>query len=139
ARPEVHDALRSPGAPLDDDARDFFEPRFGHDFGRVRVHADARSAESAAAVGARAYTVGRDVVFGAGAYAPETEAGHGLLAHELTHVVQQAAGPVADRLQAKPDGKGPAGGTKTFSFKIRIDGPLTADELTREFVRQYYG
>ena len=65
------------------------EPRFGHDFGSVRVHHDARAAQSADAVNARAYAVGSDIVFGHGAYAPETAQGRSLLAHELTHVVQQ--------------------------------------------------
>jgi hypothetical protein len=65
------------------------ETRFGHDFGRVRVHADARAAESARAVGALAYTVGPQVVFAAGQYRPESSAGRRLLAHELAHVVQQ--------------------------------------------------
>jgi hypothetical protein len=66
------------------------EARFGHDFGRVRVHTDTRAAESARAVNALAYTVGRDVVFGAGRYTPETGEGERLVAHELAHVVQQA-------------------------------------------------
>ena len=65
------------------------EPRFGHDFSGVRVHTDARAAESAWSVNALAYTVGRDVVFGTGQYAPGTSGGRRLLAHELTHVVQQ--------------------------------------------------
>jgi hypothetical protein len=68
------------------------EPRFGQDFSEVRVHTDAKAEESARAVNALAYTVGRDVVFGAGQYAPGTSAGQQLLAHELTHVVQQAPG-----------------------------------------------
>ncbi|HEY2990878.1 MAG TPA: DUF4157 domain-containing protein [Candidatus Binatia bacterium] len=85
----MHDVLRSPGQPLDPAARAFFEPRFGHDFGQVRVHTDAKAADSALAVDALAYTVGRDLVFGAGRYAPETAAGRRLLAHELTHSVQQ--------------------------------------------------
>jgi hypothetical protein len=72
------------------------ERRFGHDFSRVRVHADSQAAESARAVHAVAYTVGSDIVFGEGAYSPCSAAGQRLLAHELTHVVQQAhaAGPV---------------------------------------------
>jgi hypothetical protein len=69
------------------------EPRFGHDFSQVRMHTDARAADSSRAVGAHAYTVGRDVVFGAGQYAPRTMTGRRLLAHELTHVVQQLGGP----------------------------------------------
>ncbi len=87
--PIVHHALRSPGEGLDPATRDFMEPRFGHDFGRVRVHADEKAAASAHAVNALAYTVGRDVVLGAGWYAPGTISGKQLLAHELTHVVQQ--------------------------------------------------
>jgi len=85
----VHEVLRSPGAPLDAPTRDFMEPRFGRDFGDVRVHADARAAESARALEALAYTVGRNVVFAAGHYAPQSAAGRQLLAHELSHVVQQ--------------------------------------------------
>jgi len=80
-----------PGQPLDSATRAFFEPRFGHDFSQVRVHSDANAAESAWAVNALAYTVGRDVAFGAGQYAPQTGAGRKLLAHELTHVVQQGS------------------------------------------------
>jgi hypothetical protein len=86
----VNDVLRSPGQPLDAATRAFMEPRFGHDFSRVRVHADAKAAESALAVNALAYTVGRDVVFGAGRYAPGTLEGDKLIAHELTHVAQQS-------------------------------------------------
>ncbi len=87
--PIVHDVLRSPGQPLDASMRAFMEPRFGHNFSQVRVHTDARAAESARAVNALAYTVGRDVVFAADRYAPETNVGRSLLAHELTHVIQQ--------------------------------------------------
>jgi hypothetical protein len=86
----VDEVLRSPGQPLDGATRAFMEPRFGHDFSRVRVHTDAKAAESAFAVNALAYTVGQDVVLGMGQYAPHTALGEKLLAHELTHVVQQA-------------------------------------------------
>jgi len=89
APPIVHEVLRSPGQALDPDARASMESRFGHDFGKVRVHTDARAEESAQAVNALAYTVGRDIVFAAGQYAPGTTKGRRLLAHELTHVVQQ--------------------------------------------------
>ncbi len=88
--PIVHQVLSSPGRPLDPEASGFMEPRFGHDFQRVRVHTDGRATASAQAVGARAYTVGNDIVFGAGQYAPTTKQGRRLLAHELTHVVQQS-------------------------------------------------
>ena len=85
----VDEVLRSPGQPLDSATRAFMEPRFGHDFSKVRVHADARAVESARAVNALAYTVGQDVVFGESEHAPGTRRGQRLLAHELTHVVQQ--------------------------------------------------
>ncbi len=87
--PIVHDTLQSPGQPFDHAMRAFFEPRFGQDFSAVRVHTDAKAADSARSVKARAYTVGREVIFGAGQYAPHTDAGRQLIAHELTHVVQQ--------------------------------------------------
>lgn len=89
APPEVDAALAASGRPLDDSSRSFMEHRFGHDFSRVRVHADTRAAGSALAVGARAYTVGRDIVFGPGEYRPASTVGRRLLAHELAHVVQQ--------------------------------------------------
>ncbi|TCO80404.1 succinylglutamate desuccinylase/aspartoacylase family protein [Plasticicumulans lactativorans] len=85
-------ATAGAGAPLDAGARAYFEPRFGHDFGAVRVHDGSHAAAAARDLGARAFTLGRDVVFGAGQYAPHTAAGRHLLAHELTHVVQQAGG-----------------------------------------------
>lgn len=90
APPLVREALASTGQPLDAGTRAFMEARFGHDFGQVRVHADARAARSARAVDALAYTVGRDIVFAPGAYAPASAAGRHLLAHELAHVVQQS-------------------------------------------------
>lgn len=86
----VHEVLRSPGQPLGVNTRTFMESRFGHHFGQVRVHTDAKAAESTRAVDALAYTVGQHVVFGAGQYRPGTGEGRRLLAHELTHVVQQA-------------------------------------------------
>ncbi len=89
--PVVQDVLRSPGQPLDASARAFMEPRFGHDFGNVRIHTGAQAAQSAQAVNALAYTVGQNVVFGHGQYQPGTFAGKELLAHELTHVAQQSA------------------------------------------------
>jgi Domain of unknown function (DUF4157) len=102
AAPIVDDVLSAPGQPLDAATRAFFEPRFGHDFSRVRVHADQRAAESAKAVNALAYTVGSDVSFGAGQYRVNTTEGRRLLAHELAHVIQQQgalASPRAPSLQ----------------------------------------
>ena len=81
------------------------EPQFGHDFSCVRIHTDAAAAESALAVNALAYTVGRDIVFAADRYAPATRSGRGLLAHELTHVVQQGvAAADIHHLQPAPSG-----------------------------------
>ena len=87
--PIVHDVLRSPGQPLDASARSYMEARFQTDFSRVRVHTDARASESARAVNAFAYTVGRNLVFASGQYQPASSGGMRLLAHELAHVVQQ--------------------------------------------------
>jgi hypothetical protein len=88
--PAVHALLNSGGGqPLDTTTRAFMEPRFGRDFSQVRVHSDAQAVESAQALDALAYTVGRNVVFGEGQYAPHTGTGRRLLTHELTHVIQQ--------------------------------------------------
>jgi len=86
------EGLRGGGEPLSESVRAFFEPRFGHDFSRVRVHSDARAAASAQSVNALAYTIGKDVVFAAAQFSPATTQGRKLLAHELTHVVQQGQG-----------------------------------------------
>lgn len=89
APPVVHEVLARPGRPLEPAARDAMEARFGGaDFSSVRVHDDSRAAQSALAVGAHAYSVGRDVVFAPGRYGPGTAAGDRLLAHELTHTLQ---------------------------------------------------
>jgi hypothetical protein len=99
--PGVAHELQSPqgrGRPLSPNERAFFEPRFGHDFGEVRLHVDAQAAESARALNALAYTVGRHIVFGSGQFAVGTPTGRRLLAHELTHVVQQGrSAPVIQR------------------------------------------
>jgi hypothetical protein len=88
ARPAAHAVLPSGGRPLDDSVRQTFEPRFGYDLSRVRVFADSQAATAADALDAKAFTVGSDIVFGAGQYAPESESGQRVLAHELAHVVQ---------------------------------------------------
>jgi hypothetical protein len=87
--PIVHTVLGSPGQALDPATRAFMEPRFGHDFSDVRVHTDTQAAQAARAMQARAYTVQGDIVFADGQYAPHTSEGRSLMAHELTHVVQQ--------------------------------------------------
>lgn len=90
APPSVQDALNATGLALAPETRAYFEPRFGRDFSAVRVHTDALAAQSARAVQAQAYTVGHDIMFSAGRFAPGTPEGRRLLAHELTHVVQQS-------------------------------------------------
>lgn len=91
----VREVVESPGKPLDASTRSSMEPHLGHDLSQVRVHTDERAAESARAVSANAYTAGNHVAFGSGQYTPGTSGGQRLIAHELTHVVQQASGPVA--------------------------------------------
>jgi hypothetical protein len=85
----VHEALSAPGQPLDSATRALVEPRFGHDFSRVRIHTDERASESSRALDAHAFTTANDVVFGQGKYSPDTPAGLRLLTHELSHVVHQ--------------------------------------------------
>jgi|GEM_PF-4239177 len=97
----VHEVLRSPGQPLDAATCAFMEPRFDHDFSQVRVHTDAKAKASAQAVNALAYTAKNNVVFDAERYAPETISGKQLLAHELTHVIQQQSGTGNTELQSK--------------------------------------
>lgn len=88
----VQHGLRTPGQPLDHPTRDFMESSFGRDLDHVRIHTSKDASESARAINAAAYTVGRDVVFASRQYAPETPGGQHLLAHELTHIVQQGGG-----------------------------------------------
>lgn len=126
SRSPVLDVVGSGGGrPLEDSVRQRMERAFGHDFGAVRVHSDARATQSARSVSAHAYAVGDDVVFQEGLYRPETEAGRRMLAHELAHVVQQRSGPVTGT---------PAPGG------IRLSDPsdafeLEADRLARRALR----
>jgi Domain of unknown function (DUF4157) len=115
---------------LDADTRAFMEPRFGADLGGVRLHTDAAAERSAQAVCSSAYTVGHDIVFGAGAYAPKTHRGQRLLAHELTHVIQQSrtgsnGAPVAIQRQ-------PAAGAQsnTAPIVVGLDVPPHPDAPT---------
>jgi hypothetical protein len=119
APPSVHEALRSPGKPLDHDIRTFMESGFGHDFGDVRIVADDTAARSAQAITANAYTVGEKIVFNRGQYSPESERGRRLLAHELTHVLQPAPSTLIQRQLIPVDGSqaplaGPYTGMKPF-------------------------
>lgn len=96
-RTAVLDVVRSSGRALDPTTRASMESRFGYDLSSVRVHADQAAARSAELLGASAYTVGRHVAFGEGQYAPSTAEGRRMMTHELTHVIQQARGPVSGR------------------------------------------
>ena len=116
APPVVHEVLRSPGHALDASTLAYMEPRFGHDFAKVRVHTDSKAASSARSVKASAYTVGNDIVFDSGRFDSNSHDGRRLLAHELTHVVQQssrqAPGMLArkaaeDEQKAKPKSPAP--------------------------------
>ena len=91
------------GAALPTGPRRFFEPRFGHDFSRVRIHADGAAAQAAHHLNAQAFTRGADIYFGAGRYQPQSTSGRQLLAHELTHVVQQGAGQSAAAVQRQEE------------------------------------
>ncbi|WP_263352911.1 eCIS core domain-containing protein [Acidicapsa acidisoli] len=90
----ITSALKRPGRPIDPADRSFFEPRFGRSLADIRVHTDPADARSATSIGARAYTLGRDIVFAPGEYKPGSHAGGWLLAHEITHVLQQSPGGV---------------------------------------------
>lgn len=119
--------LASPGQKLDAPTRAFFEARFGHSFGDVRVHAGAAAAASARAVNARAYTVGSDIAFGAAQYAPHTAAGRHLLAHELAHVVQQSGGSRAATIRRQHGhARRPARPAKTCPATYRIPDDVAA-------------
>ena len=98
----VHDGVSSGGMPLDRNVREFMEGRFGHDFANIRVHTDGPASRSADALEARAYTVRSDIVFAKGEYDPASRAGRRLLAHELTHTIQQTGGVSRDPATATP-------------------------------------
>lgn len=87
--------LKGGGVPLPQETRLFFERRMGAKFAHVRIHTDGNAIEASRAIKARAFTVGNNIAFNAGEYAPDTDKGRHLLAHELTHVVQQTGGSVS--------------------------------------------
>jgi hypothetical protein len=98
--PDIVDhAIHSGGSPMDDDTQSFMENRFGYDFGHVKIHNDSLAASSAQSINALAYTSGNDIVFNQGQYSPDTTTGKKLLAHELTHVVQQSSSIQPKKIQ----------------------------------------
>jgi Domain of unknown function (DUF4157) len=122
-RSPVHDVIGSGGSPLPGDLRADMEGRFGQDFGDVRIHHDGAAHESAKSVNAQAYTVGSNIVFQRDKYDPASDAGKHMIAHELTHVVQQRSGPV--------DGTDSGGGVKISdpSDRFERDAVANADRL----------
>lgn len=119
-RSPVHDVVNvGGGSPLDTDTRTDMEGRFGHDFGDVRVHTDGAAHESAKSVNAQAYTVGSNIVFQRDKYEPSSDTGKHMLAHELTHVVQQRSGPV--------DGTDAGGGVKVSDPSDRFEREAVAN------------
>ena len=118
APPIVQEVLQSSGKPLDVNTRNFMESRFGYDFGAVRIHDDPKAAKTAEEVSARAYTVGHHITMNNSQYSPQTREGRKLLAHELTHVVQQAGSPKSVQRQAE----GAAKPSKNFPFSVKMSG-----------------
>jgi hypothetical protein len=108
-------SLQGNGRPLPAATRAFFEPRFDADFGNVRVHTDTQAARTASSINARAFTLGSDIAFAAGQFSPNTDTGQRLLAHELTHVVQQQGGQAASTIFRTED----KGGADTIINKHR--------------------
>jgi hypothetical protein len=128
--PIARHGLRSPGRPLDAATRASMEQRFGHDFSMVRVHSGTAAEVSARDLKAYAYTVGHDIVFAAGRFAPGTHAGQRLIAHELTHVIQQQA--AEPRLQLAPDPAVEATRRKAAALENEILSPAIFSKLTRD-------
>ena len=118
-RSPVHDVVGSGGAPLEPGLRADMEGRFGQDFGDVRIHNDDAAHHSAKSVNAQAYTVGSSIVFQRDNYDPNSDAGKHMLAHELTHVVQQRSGPV--------DGSDAGGGVKVSDPSDRFEREAVAN------------
>lgn len=119
---QVHAVLGQSGRPLDAGTRAFFEPRLGVDLSGVRVHTEAQAGTAAHAVGARAFTVGENIVFAPGQFAPSSSAGRHLLAHELAHVVQQRGGAGARRVQRAPP--------LLKQLTVNVPGPVKAEATT---------
>lgn len=130
----VREVLNSPGQPLDAGARALMEPQFGYDFSGVRVHTDDKAAESARAVSALAYTTGSHIVLGEGQHSVATPSGRQLMAHELTHVVQQCSGPVA----GTPIANGLSISQPTDPFERVADG-VAKGELPIDVIRENIG
>ena len=129
----VHETLNRPGRPLESGVRGELERTLGHDFSAVRVHADETAAASAAAVSAQAYTVGSNVVFGANRYRPALAEGRRLLAHELTHVRQQAGAAPGGPLRVVDDPAAEAEANRAAASPVRpVQRALQREEAEQE-------
>jgi hypothetical protein len=134
------DAMRGGGAPLDPATRAFMEPRFGHDFSQVRVHTDARAATVARSLDALAFTVGNDIAVAPGQYRPESDEGRALLAHELTHTLQQTGGVARVQRQenvntgspSTGNGSSPGSGRRMISYGSRGKDVIDAQQLLNQ-------
>jgi hypothetical protein len=121
---QVNGAISSGGQPLAPQTQQFMESRFGHDFSQVKIHTHSQAAASAQAIHARAYTLGQDVVFNTGEYAPDTDSGKHLLAHELTHVVQQSGS--VERQVMRDEGDTVESATASaVDTLVTLDGEIT--------------
>ena len=121
-------SIRGGEKPLSESSRAFFEPRFGADFSDVKVHTGANANHLTKSINAKAFTVGRDVVFGSGQYSPESSSGKQLLAHELTHVVQQKSNMLKKNRIQRWKGSGHSAITETVGKKIKFD-PVLLSQL----------
>lgn len=126
APPIVHEVLDTPGQPLDTEIRGFFEPRFGHHFGHVRVHTGAKAEAASDAIGAKAFTAGSHIVFGANEYVPNLQASRSLIAHELAHVTQQLAAPPSTLHR------------KAYSTPRRLACDFVPDDVFYEFLAHVF-
>lgn len=139
---KIDSVLQSPGRSLDAATRAFFEPRFGRDLSNVRIHSDAAAATSARSIQAHAYAAGDDLVFDTGRFAPETQDGRRLLAHELSHVVQKQKGAEEPSIQRQPNPGGSASaadqsetpaldaGESTVRFQVQVITPEAFQAMT---------
>jgi len=127
------ESVTSGGSPLSQSAREFFEPRFGRDFSDVQVHTGPEADEAARSIDAEAFTLGSDIAFRSGAYRPGSRQGKELLAHELTHVVQQRAGPARKvrRQDAGTDSSSGQGQTSVESGRVERVPPADLSEQER--------
>jgi hypothetical protein len=132
----VGQALANPGRPLEPALRLDMEQRFSHDFSRVRVHSDAVAEQSARDVNAKAYTVGHDIVFGAGVETPGTREGKRLIAHELAHVVQQSGSAASARIQRQPE-EGRATSTEFRGENRALRDGVRKEKWSEELESQY--